>query len=475
MELLSYRGPSDSSSISAAMSRVLHRYGNAEDRWWFLSNMGLAYKTRNERAKYFCRISSSIVDGHYRYCNNFIWPLMHEFPKYANYNEHDKKHFEHLNMAFAHNVIRAVSPDSAQEFFAQDYQLALTPQIFGANRGAQASLFWHIPWMKELPNEHIGVISDLAAGMLCSEKLGFQTEEYALNFLQFIKKNLPQYDVDFEKMLVTLNQNTALKTVPLKQQVNCKIIVQALGFDVEFWEQSNLQSDYLSAGIELSNSTSVPYFLSVDRSDYTKGILERIKAIDLYFENNPDERGKLSFIQVCQPSRIGLDAFDQYWNRCLFEVKQVNTRWGNNDWHPIIWIQKPLIAIEFCYLYKNAMGMIVSPIRDGLNLIPKEYISCNIDGSLILSPGAGIWQQLKEHVITVEPNQAEGFAEQIELALNLSRNERARRMEAMKSILKSNDLSLWWQTLTNKKNCSDRFAPNRQMRVEFGTDEKALM
>ncbi len=475
MELLSYRGPGDSGSISSALARVVQRYCSPVDRWWYLSNMGLAYKTRNQRAKYFCRISSSIVDGHYRFCNNFIWPLMHDFPKYATYNELDRKQFEHLNMAFAHNVIRAVSPEGSQEFFAQDYQLALTPQILSANRGTRTSLFWHIPWTKNLPAEHTAVISELAAGMLGADKLGFQTEEHAINFLRFVEKNLKQYDVDYDKLRVTVKSSSGLKTVPLKQHTSCQIIARAVGLDVEFWEQSNLQSNYLSAGIELSNSTATPYFLSVDRSDYTKGILERIKAIDLYFENNPDARGQISFIQVCQPSRIGLDAFDQYWNRCLFEVKQINARWGNNDWHPIVWIQRPLIALEFCFLYKNAIGMIVSPIKDGLNLIPKQYISCNIDGALILSPGAGIWQQLKEHVITVEPGNAEGFAEQIKLALNLSRSDKAKRMEAMKSIIKANELSAWWQTFTSSKNEGIQLISGRHRKVQLEGDEKALM
>jgi trehalose 6-phosphate synthase len=190
--------------------------------------------------------------------------------------------------------------------------------------------------------------------------------------------------------------------------------------------------------------------LSVDRTDYTKGILQRICSIDRFFESNPAYVGEVAFLQICQPTRLGLAAFDKYWEECQVRAYQVNARWATNDWRPLVWIDQPVAPPALSWLYKKAAALLVTPLRDGLNLTAKEFVACGDKdpGALLLSPGAGVWHELGEHALSVKPLLSDQISSQLSLALSMSREERMERSRRMKECLERNTLEDWWHKFT---------------------------
>jgi trehalose-6-phosphate synthase len=199
--------------------------------------------------------------------------------------------------------------------------------------------------------------------------------------------------------------------------------------------------------MDLRSQIPGKFVLSVDRADYTKGVLERMNAIDTYFESNPHRVGKITFVQVCQPTRIGLPAFDKYWQKCRARAEELNARWGAQDgaWHPVSWIDKPVPPKVLAWLYSKAESMLINPVRDGLNLTAKEFAVCSTNGSLILSRGAGVWEEIGGNVVALQSLSPEDIARQIEAALTMPQQEKSLRLQAMKRIIKANTLNAWWR------------------------------
>ena len=221
----------------------------------------------------------------------------------------------------------------------------------------------------------------------------------------------------------------------------------------------------------------IPAVLScrVDRADYTKGVLERMEAIDKYFAENPHRIGQITFVQVCQPTRNGLPAFDKYWDQCREKATDLNNRWKKDSWSPVSWIDKPVPPKVLAWLYSKAETMLINPIRDGLNLTAKEFAVCSTSGALILSKGAGVWQEIGDKVVPLENLTPEVIARQIEVSLNMPSEEKTRRLLAMKQTISANSLRVWWRNFETGSQDSQKVVPISSGAKKSASGNKSLL
>lgn len=451
MNLLSYRGPGKAGGVSGALARIIEGRADESIRWFYLDEGELKTTTGGTCSPIF-QLPENIVAAHYRYCNNFLWPVLHDMPERALLDSGDRLCYQQFNKLFALNTRRLLDP-SSPGCFVQDYQLALTPITLShslyTRTNATTSIFWHIPWPKSVERAHRDALIEVAIGLLSSQKLGFHIEEYASNFLNFVRMYLPQYEVDFDSRQVMAIEQKFLKPNKFRPT---QIVVSPLGLDVHFWREIAKLDKPIALDEKIQAACANPYILSVDRADYTKGILQRIAAINHFFELCPELIGNISFVQICQPSRIGLSQFDKYWQQIQKAAHQVNLCWRHDKWQPLIWIQEPVKPRDLAWLYANATSMLVSPLRDGLNLTAKEFITCSRkeDSLLLLSSGAGAWQEFGDLTTTIDARIPVVAAHQIIKSLKISRTEKIRRMQQLKQRVEAYPLSHWWNTLTDQ-------------------------
>jgi len=370
-------------------------------------------------------ISPQLCEAHYRFCNEFIWPIMHDLSQYAVFKEDDHFLYSRFNAIFASQIERQ---QSDIPYFVQDYQLALLPKLL-KRKGRDSAIFWHIPWPKSVPSEFARPIVDIAQALLSARAIGFHTQEYVDNFNNFVDQHLP--------------------FMALSRQVKnrAKVIAAPLGLDLDYW--SDHKDGIFSAVAKQLQST--PFVLSVERADYTKGVIDRLEAIDLLFERNPQMQGNITFAQICGRTRPGIKAYDDYWKDCQRSIEALNQKYGNQSWKPVVSISHSLNSAELTYLYRRAAVMLVSPVRDGLNLTAKEFIACQTrdqPGMLALSTGAGVAEEFSRYAITFPPGDAEAMADATLRCLNMPSIQRYKRTLHLKRSLAANPLQLWCDTFT---------------------------
>ena len=440
MNLISYRGPGVAGGVSSGLKQVFTAQSEHDSRWFFLSDEGdlSSLEADEEDAVTLAGIDEKIIEGHYRFCNEFIWPIMHDRFSYIRFSDADYQYYRSFNAALTAAIAAETHGHLA---FVQDYQLALIPGLLSA-RGYTSKMFWHIPWPETVPAKFLGVISELAKGMLATSVLGFHTEEYANNFMAFVADNLPQFSVNTDRALVVGRSGFA----PLANRSCTEIIVQSLGIDLEFWTDL---AHNKSAGLpeELATESPLPMVLSVDRVDYTKAVFDRFEIIDRFFSEFPEWLGKIRFVQLCSRSRKSLPTFDKYYRDCRSKYEEVNGRWETATWQPILWLQNGVSPAGLAALYKHAAVMLVNPVRDGLNLTAEEFAACQSlenPGVLLLSPGAGAWEELGDDALEAHPARKNQAIESILEALQVPLEERSERMQNMQQKLCEHSSTHWW-------------------------------
>lgn len=452
MNIVSYRGPNSPGGVSATLARIFDGGSEQDKKWWFINDSNLLTKDKlAEKPSRTAHFPTEMIEGHYRYCNDFLWPILHDLPQHVHYSEEDRGHYQRFNLATAFHVQNTIEKSDRADCFVNDYQFALMPKLL-EQKGIRVTAFWHIPWPVSVPEAYVEPMKEIVENLLGARVLGFHTAEYARNFMQFVRVYFPEHDVEADRNMVVQGDNHVNTKNRFKRRLT-EILVKPLGIDVDYWKSIARQSVAQAEMSKISAITGLPlqmcrpYILSVDRGDYTKGILPRLDAIEYFFENHPERIGQVFFLQMCQPSRINLKEFNQYWAKCQARYKEINDKFRKGDWQPIVWVEKSVGINALSKLYKDAAGMLITPVRDGLNLTAKEFIACGGDdpGVLMLSSGAGAWWELGKYALHVDPKDKKQIADQIERALNMPRIERMNRSRSMKETLKANALQAWAQ------------------------------
>lgn len=369
---------------------------------------------------------------YYGFSNDGLWPLCHIAYIRPTFKKEDWDEYKKVNGKFAQTILSEIKSQERPVILIQDFHLALVPRMIkNARPDASVGIFWHIPW----PNpESFSVCpwkKDIIDGMLGADLLGFQTQLYCNNFIETVSKELESL-IDFEQFTITRNEHVSY--------------VKPFPISIAFPSRSKNELDSTGRNHLLRNlNIKTKYIgLGVDRLDYTKGILERLKAIEIFIKKNPVYVGNFTFVQVAAPTRSKIKQYQKFTEDVEKEIERINNIFRKNGWKPILFLKRHHNREEINYLYQLTNICLVTSLHDGMNLVAKEFVAARSDnkGVLILSQFTGAARELKDALI-VNPYNGEQTAEAIKTALELSPLEQTKRMKRMREVIKNYSIYRW--------------------------------
>src|SRR5512142_780950 len=416
--------------LATSLLPLIERLGGA----WITSGESAGrYEMPPRKPRYslrYLQLTPEERDGfYYGLSNDALWPLCHSFLGRVHYDLAEWTVYDAVNAQFAHAAL-----EEAQEgdvIWVHDYQMARVPHYIRLKRpDARMLFFWHIPFppleiFRTLPWRHL-----LVESLLACDVLGFHIEAYCRNFMDAAESILgARREGEF---LYYKDRKTRVVARPIG--IDCGSI-DRLAHHPETEERVQRLRMGLGEGALI---------LGVERMDYTKGIVERMRGLDYLLENHPEWHRKVRLLQIVTPSRDGLEAYREKKREIDEMVGRVNGRYSDGLWTPIHYQYRSFSPAELVAYYRAADIALVTPLRDGLNLVAKEYVASRIngDGALILSEFAGVSDQLPEAILT-NPYSPEDVAAALQLALTMAGADKRRRMAAMQARVKAEDLG-WW-------------------------------
>ncbi|MFA6384483.1 MAG: trehalose-6-phosphate synthase, partial [Candidatus Omnitrophota bacterium] len=318
--------------------------------------------------------------------------------------------------------------------FIQDYHFTLLGKMIKEKRpDATIALFWHIPWPTPEAFSICPYRKEILEGMLGCDLVGFHVQNHCNNFLDTANRLL-ESRVDLEKFsIVRSGKETFVRAFPIS--VNGQSARDGKTPDMK-QEIDRIKKEFDLEGKIIG--------LGVDRIDYTKGIVERVLAIDRFFEKYPQYRKKLVFVQLAAPSRVHIKRYHDLMAEIDELIEKKNWKYSDADWKPIVYLKRHFSLDEIEPFYAMADLCIVSSLHDGMNLVAKEYVAAKKDlsGSLILSQFTGAARELTD-AIQVNPYSIEEFADSIKFAIQMPQDEKIRRMEKMRKVISENNIYRW--------------------------------
>ena len=368
---------------------------------------------------------------YFGFCNATIWPLFHYFPSYALYRPNFWDRYKQINQLFAEALQSVLRPDDV--VWVHDYHLMLLPAILKSQHPQlSVGFFLHIPFpsfevFRLLPMQWR---REILEGLLGADLIGFHTHEYTHHFLQSV--------------LRISGHEHRLGQIWASDHV-VKVDTFPMGIDYNRFASAAAAPEIQVESTQLRCSLpGIKVVLSVDRLDYSKGILNRLEGYELFLESNPEYRGKVALLMVVVPSRIGVVQYDLMKRQLEEMVGKINGRFGGIGWTPVVYQYRHVPFASLVALYSISDICLVTPLRDGMNLVAKEYLATRSDGSgvLILSEMAGAAKELPEAII-VNPNNRAEIAAALKDALETSSEEQQRRNRLMQRRLRRYDVSRW--------------------------------
>lgn len=373
---------------------------------------------------------------YYGFSNEGLWPLCHIAHTRPIFRKEDWVKYQQVNEKFAKATLWEIKNFKNPILFIQDFHLALLPALIKKERpDAKVGIFWHVPW----PNSEIFSIcpfrKELLIGILGADLIGFHTQQHCNNFIDTVGRELESL-IDLEQFAVTRNGHTSyVKPFPISIAFNN-------GQQYQFHDQST-HADNKDI-LKTLNIHAKYIGLGVDRLDYTKGILERFKAIEFFLDKYPGYKENFVFIQISPETRSRIKRYRDFQNDVKTEAERINAKYQSNAWKPIILLKKRYTHNELNEFYKLANICLVTSLHDGMNLVSKEFVAARNDekGVLILSQFAGASRELKDAFI-VNPYNAEQVADTIKLGLEMKEPEQTIRMSKMRAVVKNHNVYRW--------------------------------
>jgi trehalose 6-phosphate synthase/phosphatase len=368
---------------------------------------------------------------YFGFCNETIWPLFHYFLVYTSYKDAQWQQYQRVNQIFADTICEVAGADDI--IWVHDYHLMLLPRLLRQHLpDAAIGFFLHIPWPSFEVFRTLPTIwrTELLEGMLASDLIGFHTPEYTQYFLRCALRLVGH---EHTMGRISLPSHVALaETFPM-------------GIEYHKWHDAVEHPETQQARDEFAEHLKgTRLVLSIDRLDYSKGIHHRLRAFGRFLENHPEWRGKVTLVAVVIPSRVGVEKYNDMKRAIDQIIGNINGKYSQFDWTPIQYHYRSVPFHQLVALYSTASVALVTPLRDGMNLIAKEYVACRSDmtGVLVLSELAGAARELTEAVI-INPNDIGEVAEAIHTALGMPVEEQTRRMAPMHERLRRYDVSFW--------------------------------
>lgn len=374
-------------------------------------------------------------DFYYGFSNEVIWPLFHDLQTLCNFDPAYYQSYDIVNTRFADRVLELA--DSVDYIWVHDYHLmSVAQKMREKNYNSGIGFFLHIPFppldiFLKLPWR-----SHILNSLLNYDLIGFQTLRDRRNFMQCIRALLPQVKVEGKGSVVRLRafgRSVKLGAFPIS-------------IDYDLFEK-----EAKSAEVENIISDARDFFkerfmmLGVDRLDYTKGIPYRLRAFGEALEKYPELRGKMTLIQVVVPSRVNITEYQLLKKEIGEIVSNINGRFSQTGWIPVHYMFRSLDRSELIAYYRMADGGLITPLKDGMNLVCKEFCACQIesDATLILSEFAGAAPELHKHSFLVNPYDIEGMADTIYEAFKTNSTQRKKKMRLLRKAVKNNTIFDW--------------------------------
>lgn len=371
-------------------------------------------------------LSRSEVTGFYRrYANEMLWPVLHDM------TPHDDgidawQMYRSVNARFADAIVRELEPGDL--VWVHDYHLMLVPRLVRQRcPWARIGFFLHTPFPAVSSFAGVGHAAALLDGLLGADVVGVHTPEHAGNFVDAIDAILGRRT--WEGVARDGGREVQIFACPISVD---SAALGRMGADPQVAAAARaLRGDDL-------------LFAGVDRLDYTKGIPQRLRAFERLLEEEPDLVGRARLLQIAVPSREDVGGYGRLRAEVEAIVARINARWGQRNWKPIDYRFDNLSMNALAALYRAADVMLVTPLRDGMNLVAKEFVATRVDGDgmLVLSRGAGAAAELRTALL-VEPRNERALTDACRAALNMLRGERRVRMRRLRSIIAGHDVFRW--------------------------------
>ncbi len=389
------------------------------------------------------------------FCNKTIWPLFHYFMAKTEYDFVNWETYQSVNTKFFKELEPFAGPEDV--VWVHDYQLMLLPALIKSRfRRTKVGFFLHIPfpcmelfrvliWRKEI-----------LTGLLGADLIGFHTYDYVRNFLGCTRRLLGLDDY--------------LNRVPYDDRY---VQVNAFPMGIEYSRFFELPDNKILADPDLSDfrfTEGIKTILSIDRLDYTKGIPDRIKSFERFLKRYPGYHGKIVLNLIVAPSRTDVDSYELLLKEIKELVSEINGKFGTMNWMPIWFFYRSFSQEALTYFYRGSDVLLVTPLRDGMNLIAKEYIAARNDygGMVVISETAGAASELGEAII-VNPNDYNSTAEGIKYALEMPSYERAARNRIMHTRLKRYNVNFWAKQFL--KSLEETVRDSISMNIKMSADD----
>ncbi len=382
--------------------------------------------TQEENAKYY--------EG---FSNEIVWPLFHDLQSRCNFDPTYWEYYLRVNERFAESIAKVSEPNSL--IWVNDYQLMQVASFLRKQAPSSRLIFFlHIPFPPPDIFEKLPWRSQVLEGLLAHDVVGLQTERDARNLLACIRAFVPDVTVwrrEKERQVIRYgSQETLIGAFPIS-------------IDFEDFERSSDADDVRrrAAALRAQTTREMVTILGIDRLDYTKGIPERLKAYALFLRQHPELHYKTTLVQIVVPSRETIPGYQVLKAEIERLVTQVNGEFAEPGWVPINYIHRNLNRTELLALYRTSHVAFITPLKDGMNLVAKEYCACRHenDGVLILSEFAGAATELKEGSLLVNPYDQSAVANALVEAVTMDAAEQRKRMTSLRSQIREADLAAW--------------------------------
>ena len=370
------------------------------------------------------------------FSNEGLWPLCHIAHTRPVFRPEDWLQYQRINQRFADAVLQEMADVDSPILLAQDYHLALVPKMVKEVRpDARVAIFWHIPW----PNAEVFGICpwqrELIEGLLGADLIGFHIQSHCNNFLESVDRALEAL-TEWDRFAVSRQGHvTRVRPYPISvafpenprsdtDSANVSALRKAL------CDEMGIEATHLGVG--------------VDRVDYTKGILERFRALERFFELNPSYQHRFTFVQIGAPSRTDIERYKNFLDEVSSEADRINARFQTSRWKPIVFRKKHHSHEEISRFYQAASLCMVTSLHDGMNLVAKEFVASREDerGVLLLSTFAGAAHELSDALL-VNPYDISQLARAIHRALEMPVQEQAERMQRMRHTVRQHNVYRW--------------------------------
>ncbi|MFD2823391.1 bifunctional alpha,alpha-trehalose-phosphate synthase (UDP-forming)/trehalose-phosphatase [Lacinutrix iliipiscaria] len=376
------------------------------------------------------------VEEYYEgFSNKALWPLFHYFMEYTGFEEHEWEAYKRVNQKFAEIVLENI--DDGDTVWVHDYQLLLLPQLIKDKKpNITIGFFLHIPFPSYEIFRTFPWRKEILSGMLGADLIGFHTYDYERHFLSSVKRIL-RLDAHFNQISYH-DRLIKVDSFPMGIDYD-KFYNAALEHSSNSKEKSEL---YRRLHEHISEDKKL--ILSIDRMDYTKGIPNRIKAFEYFLHKFPEYKEKVRLVMLAVPSRSNVTQYKKLKRETDELVGRINGKFATVSWTPIWYFYRSMPFDKLIDLYISSDVALITPLRDGMNLVAKEYVATRInnDGVLILSEMAGASLEMNEALI-INPNSFEDFANNLKRALTMPLKDQKSRMKFLQKRLKRYNVEKW--------------------------------